>query len=98
MEPFLPRPLDPLSKLPQPQVIACDAVVGIVAPKFLAQLLVLLRNRSMPITTTPLGNPFESPFQALLGRLALDDPRPLPPLAPVMGKAQKVEGARFVPA
>jgi len=98
MEPFLPGPLDPMSKLAQPQVIACNAVVGKVAPKFLAQLLVLLRNRSVPITTTPLGDAFESPIQALMGGLALDDPFPSTRLAPVVGKAQKIEGARFAPA
>jgi hypothetical protein len=98
MEPFLPGPLDPLPKLAQPQVIACDAVVGKVAPKFLAQLLVLLRNRSVPITTTPLGDALESPIQTLMGGLALDNPFPSTRLAPVVGKAQKIEGARFAPA
>ena len=46
--------LTPCLKLPQPQVIACNAVVGKVASKFLAQLLVLLRHRSVPIVPTPL--------------------------------------------
>jgi hypothetical protein len=61
MEPFLPASLDSLPKLPQPQVIACNAVVGKVAPQFLAQLLVLLRNRSVSVVTTPLGDPLGAP-------------------------------------
>jgi hypothetical protein len=87
MEPFLPDSLDSLPKLLQPQVIACNAVVGEVASKFLAQLLVLLHNRSVPIVPTPLGDPLESSTEALLGSLALDNPFPLTRLAPVMGKA-----------
>jgi hypothetical protein len=56
-----------------------------VASKFLAQLLVQLRNRSVPIVTTPLGDPLESPIQALMGGLTFDDPFPSTRLAPVVG-------------
>ena len=97
MEPFLPDAPDPLLKLLQPWAIARDAVVSKVALKFLAQLLVLLRNRPVPIVATPLGDPFESPTQALTGCLVFDDPLPSMRLAPVVGKAKEIEGSRFVP-
>lgn len=84
MEPFLPDPLDSLPKLPQPQVIACNTVVGKVASKFLAQLLVLFHYRSVSIVTTPLGEPLESPTEALMGCLALDNPFASTRLGPVV--------------
>ncbi len=71
MEPFLPDSPDPLPKLLQPQAVARDAVVGKVPPKFLTELLVLLRHRPMPVAATPLGDPFETPTHALTSRLRL---------------------------
>jgi hypothetical protein len=60
VEPLLPDAPDPWLKLLQPQAIARDAVVGNVSLQFPAELLVLLRDRPMPIVATPLGDPFES--------------------------------------
>ena len=97
MEPFLPGPPDPLIAFLQPKPIACNAVIGVVASNFPAQLPVLLHNRCMPIATTPLVDSFQSSAQALPGRLVLDDPFPPTRLAPVVGKAQKIEGPRSLP-
>ena len=71
MEPFLPDSSDPLIEFLQPEPIARDAVIGVVASNFLAQLPVLLHNRFVPMATTPLVDPFESSAQALSGGLGL---------------------------
>jgi hypothetical protein len=87
MEPFLPDSPDPLVEFLQPKPITCDAIIGVVASNFLAQLPVLLRHRFVPMATTPLVDPFESSAQALSGGLLLDDPFPPVRLAPVVGEA-----------
>jgi hypothetical protein len=56
-----------------------------VASNFLAQLPVLIRNRFVPMATTPRVDPFESSAQALSGSLGLDNPFTPTRLAPVMG-------------
>jgi hypothetical protein len=84
MKPFPPDSSDPLPKLPQPWAIAREAVVGIMASKFLAQLLVLFHNRQVSVATTPFRDPFESSAQALAGCLGLDNPFASPRLAPVV--------------
>jgi hypothetical protein len=87
MEPFLPASSDPLIEFLQPKPITRDAVIGVVASNFLAQLPVLRHHRFMPMATTPLVDPFKPSAQALPGRLLLDDPFPPTRLTPIVGKA-----------
>jgi hypothetical protein len=87
MEPFAPDSPDALPKLAQPWAIAREAVVGIVTSEFAAQLLVLLRNRQVPVAATPFSNPFQTSAQALAGRLGLDNPFTSARLTPVVSKA-----------
>jgi hypothetical protein len=97
MEPFLPDAPDPLLKLLHPWAMARDAVVRTVPLQFLAELLVLLRNRPVPIVAAPLGDLLASPTQALTGGLLFDDPLPSLRLAPVVGASKGIDGARLVP-
>src|SRR5688572_10563014 len=97
MQPFLPDSPDPLIEFLQPEPIARDAIVGVVSSKFLAQLPVLRHHRFVPIATTPLVDPPQSPPQTLPSSLGLDNPFASTRLAPVVGKAQKIEGPRPLP-
>ena len=66
-----------------------------MAAQLLTEHPVLLGKGLMSIPSTPFTNPFEPPRKPLAGRFALDNPLPPTGPAPVMGKAQEIEGARL---
>ena len=86
-QPFLPdvdhRPAEPRQRT----AVAGDPEVGKVTTQFLAQRLVLRRERLVPVEPTPLGHLLEGSAQAIRGRLPLHHPVATPRATPVMSEA-----------
>ena len=64
--------------------------------QFLIQLLVLLRDRQMPIVLTPLVDVSDGATEAISGGLEYDNPVTFPGACPIMGESQKVKGTRTI--
>jgi hypothetical protein len=75
-------------------VVARDAVIPKVPFEFPAQSFHLHPQRLVQVLPTPLADGFEAAGKPLARGPSPNGPTPLPGLAPVMGKTQKVEGAR----
>ena len=85
-KPFTPQPLRFVSELVQCLEAAGDAVVRIVTPEHATQRRLLVAQFPVPMFSTPLANRPQRSAESVLGRLALDDPSPLPGAAPVVGE------------
>jgi hypothetical protein len=91
VQPLAPRTRDEEEETGESPIIASNAVVGIVPTNLQHQLRVLLLDRQMTKTATPLGYRDESPAESSLGRFTLEHPTPLPVATPEVGKTQQVE-------
>jgi hypothetical protein len=77
-------------------VIAPDAKILIVAPKFGAEYSVLFGKIVMVLLPTPLPYRFHGPSYTLRRCLAFNHPVTLSGFSPVMGKSEKVKCVLFV--
>ena len=96
IEPFVPEPFDCLAKALQRLRVACYPVIGKVPMQLLHQLVPLLPDWQMQMALHPLVDRFEAPAHPLGGCLAFHCIPSFASLPPVMGKAKKVECARFL--
>jgi hypothetical protein len=67
-----------------------------MAAYLLAQFLLLIANRLVPVMFAPEINAPHCSAETTVGRLAFDDPVALPGTTPEMGEAQKVKSPRTV--
>src|SRR5258707_11602766 len=93
-QPFPPPPHDLVTQPLQRRAVARDAVVGVVAPQLLTQMLVLLRNRIVSVNPTPLSDLPHHPAEPTRCRLPTHHPVPLPRPRPHVPKPQKLERLR----
>ena len=90
------KPAPPASddSLPEPGelfAIACQTVVGAVAPDDTDQVPVLDPKRLMAVLLAPFPDRLDGPRKAHSGREPPHDPTSLPRLAPQVGEAEEVE-------
>ena len=90
-EPFLPYPLNLMGVPSQSTTIACDAIVGVMAPHHLAQVALLLGDPLMQIMSAPIAYRCQRAGEAVLRRALAHHTLPLSRLDPDMGKAKEVE-------
>ena len=101
--PCPPSPHEPLppdleylvAKTGQCRAIARDPVVRRVSSQFLAQCLVLFRERVVAMRPAPLGDLLDRPREPAGRRLPLQNPVPFPGSRPEVREAQEVERPRF---
>lgn len=93
-QPRLPDPLGRLIKAMKRRIVARDAIVGIVAPKFSIQGLMRSADFLVAMTTTPFVEGARGATQPTARRLSLDHPGATPGPSPVVGKAQKLKRLR----
>jgi len=90
-QPFPPQSPHFLPEPGQRDAVTRDPVVSTVTAEFLAECLVLLRDRPVPVVPAPLGHRPDGPGEAARRRLAFHHPIPLAGTCPVMGESQQVE-------
>ena len=93
-QPLPPYPNHFLPIPPKRFIVAGNAVIPKVSCEFPAQGFHLHPQRFVQVLPTPLANSFKTASQPLVRGAPSNHPPALPSLAPVVGKAQKVEGAR----
>src|SRR6185436_20605764 len=71
-------------------------VIGVVPRQLADQSMELLWHTQVPILSTPVSQGADTSPQPLGRGLPLDDPTTRLRFAPIVGKAQKVEGFRFL--
>ena len=91
-EPLLPYPLNLMSVPSQSTAIACDAIVGVMAPHHLPQMTLLFGYAQMQIVPTPVAYRSQRASEATLRCALAYHTLSLPRLDPDMGKAKEVEG------
>jgi hypothetical protein len=93
-QPFAPYPQH-LPPIPcQGVMVARKAIMPKVAFEFPTQSFHLHPQWLVQVLPTPLADGLETAAKPLARGLSSNHPSPVPRLAPVMGKTQKVEGAR----
>src|SRR5215218_6648477 len=76
---------------PEPTSVAGDAVVAVMATQHRRQMLVLLSDRLMPVTLTPLADRRQGAGKPALCRHLPHHVLAVPGFSPHVGKAQEVE-------
>jgi hypothetical protein len=84
--------LNLVQELAQVIGVACNAVVGVVAPQLALQRFVLLSDEHVTVALAPIGYGSQGSAKSALLCLALEDPIPLLRESPEVGETQKIEG------
>jgi len=90
-EPLPPYPLNLMGVPSQSTAIACDSVIGIVAPHRLAQMAMLFGDVQMQVMPAPVGHRCHRTSKTALRRQLLDHILSLSRLAPDVREAEEVE-------
>lgn len=90
-EPLPPSDLDFILEPSQRSRVFRHAIVGVKSAQFLAQLLLLLPERPVPVDPTPRVDAPHRSAESIGGRLQFDDPVTTPRPSPVVGEAQQVK-------
>ncbi len=93
-QPLLPDPPGSLIEAMKRRIVARDAVVGIVAPKFSIYGLMLGVDFLVAMTATPVVQGARGATQATARRLSLDHPGAPAGPSPVVGETQKLKRPR----
>ncbi len=97
IQPLLPDPGHPVSKLFQGAVVSVDAEVGIMSPELPHEMRVLLVDRKVSIPLTPFRDAMHRPGETTPSRFLLHHPGSLARATPVIVETQEVETSRGKP-
>ena len=90
-EPRPPYPLHLMGVPAQSTAIACNAVIGVMAPHHLAQMALLFGDAQMQIVSAPVAHRSQRTSEATLRRALPHHVLALPRLHPDMSKTEEVE-------